>query len=198
MAKKKRAVELKRKTRETEILLKLNLDGQGKAKINSPLGFFNHLLEGFTVHSFFDLELKAKGDLEVDEHHLIEDLGLALGEAFSRALVSKKGINRFGWALVPMDEALARVVVDISSRPYLVYQVKIPRSRRWEFNVNLVEDFFRAFVNQAGVTLHIKLEYGKDYHHSLEAIFKAFGRAVSKAVSLNPRVKSLPSSKGKL
>jgi len=198
MAKKKRAVELKRKTRETEILLKLNLDGEGRARINTPLGFFNHLLESFAVHSFFDLELKAKGDLEVDEHHLIEDLGLALGEAFSRALVSKKGINRFGWALIPMDEALARVVVDISSRPYLVYEVKIPRSRRWEFNVNLVEDFFRAFVNQAGVTLHIKLEYGRDYHHSLEAVFKGFGRALADAVWLNPRVKSLPSSKGKL
>jgi len=198
MAKKKRAVELKRKTRETEILLKLNLDGEGRARINTPLGFFNHLLESFAVHSFFDLELKAKGDLEVDEHHLIEDLGLALGEAFSRALVSKKGINRFGWALIPMDEALARVVVDISSRPYLVYEVKIPRSRRWEFNVNLVEDFFRAFVNQAGITLHIKLEYGRDYHHSLEAVFKGFGRALADAVWLNPRVKSLPSSKGKL
>ncbi len=194
----KRSANIKRKTKETDITVQLNINGSGKISIQTPIGFFNHLLESFARHGFFDLVVKAKGDIEVDEHHTIEDIGLVLGEAFSQALKNKKGINRFGWALIPMDEARAKVCVDISSRPFLVYKVSIPKQRQWEFNVNLVEDFFRAFCTEAGLCLHIELEAGKDYHHSLEAIFKAFGRALAEAVRLNPRIKGVPSTKGKL
>ncbi len=196
--KKSRKAEIKRKTKETEILLKLNLDGEGRSKIKTPLGFFNHLLESFARHGLFDLELNAAGDVEVGEHHLVEDLGITLGQAFNRAMDVRKGINRFGLSLVPMDEALARVVVDLSGRPCLIYQVEIPKEKQWEFDVNLVQEFFRAFANNAGISLHIRLEYGTDYHHSLEAIFKALGKAMAQAVAINPREPSVPSSKGKL
>jgi len=196
--KKARKAEVKRKTKETEILVKLVLDGEGKSKIKTPLGFFNHLLESFARHGLFDLELTAQGDLETGWHHTLEDLGIVLGQAFNQALDVRKGINRFGMSLVPMDEALARAVVDLSGRPFLVYQVEIPKEKQWEFDVNLVEEFFRAFANNAGLALHLKLEYGSDYHHSLEAIFKAFGRAMAEAVALNPRESSVPSTKEKL
>jgi imidazoleglycerol-phosphate dehydratase len=199
MANKKiRKAELVRKTKETQIKLKLVLDGAGESKINTPIGFFNHLLTSFTKHGFFNLQVNAMGDLEIDEHHTMEDLGIVLGQALSKALADRKGINRFGSALVPMDEALAQAVVDISGRPFLVYQAAIPRQKQWEFNVNLVEEFLRALVNNAGITLHLKLFYGSDYHHSLEAIFKALGRALGQAVAKNPRSRSIPSTKGRI
>ena len=199
MARKKiRKADIERRTKETDVRVKLDLDGVGRNKINTPIGFFNHLLSSFARHGFFNLEVFAKGDLEIDEHHTVEDLGIVLGEAVSKALGDRSGINRFGYTLIPMDEALARVVIDLSGRPFLVYEAEISQKKRWEFNVNLVEEFFRAFVDKAGVTLHVKLEYGKDYHHALEAIFKAFGRAMAQAVAMNPRVRSVPSTKGTL
>ena len=196
--KKARKAEIKRKTRETEICVKLNLDGEGRNSIRTQLGFFSHLLESFARHGLFDLELSADGDIETGWHHTIEDIGIVLGQAFNKALDVRRRVNRFGSAMVPMDEALARVVIDLSGRPYLVYQVQIPKDKQWEFDINLVEEFFRAFTNNAGLALHIKLEYGTDYHHSLEAVFKAFGRAMAQAVALNPREQSIPSTKDKL
>jgi imidazoleglycerol-phosphate dehydratase len=199
MANKKiRKAELVRKTKETQIKMKLVLDGAGASKINTPIGFFNHLLTSFTKHGLFNLQVSARGDLEIDEHHTMEDLGIVLGQGLSKALADRKGINRFGSALVPMDEALAQAVVDISGRPFLVYQAAIPRQKQWEFNVNLVEEFLRALVNNAGITLHLKLFYGSDYHHSLEAMFKALGRALGQAVAKNPRAHSIPSTKGRI
>ena len=199
MAKKKiRKAELVRKTKETQIKVKLVLDGAGESKINTPIGFFNHLLASFTKHGFFNLQVNVSGDIEIDEHHTMEDIGIVLGQALNKALSDRKGINRFGFALVPMDEALAQAVVDISGRPCLVYQASIPKKKQWEFNVNLVEEFLRALVNNAGITLHLKLCYGSDYHHSLEAMFKAFGRALGQAVAKNPCSRSIPSTKGQI
>ncbi len=193
-----RKADIKRKTKETSIELKLVIDGEGKNQIHTPLGFFNHLLESFSRHGLFDLELNARGDLETGAHHTVEDLGIVLGQAFNNALSVRKGIVRFGHVVVPMDEALARVVIDLSGRPFFVYQAEIPRDRQWEFDVHLVEEFFRAFANNAGVALHVKLEYGSDYHHCLEAMFKAFGRALAQAVAINPREPRVPSTKEKL
>jgi imidazoleglycerol-phosphate dehydratase len=198
MKKKIRQAELRRKTKESEVRVKLVLDGTGQSKLRIPVNFMSHLLASFARHSLINLELSARGDIEIDEHHTIEDIGLALGETLDKALGDKKGINRFGFAIAPMDEALAAVAIDISGRPFLVYRVEIPKQKQWEFNVNLVEDFFRAFVNKAGITLHIRLEYGSDYHHSLEAVFKALGLAFRKATALNPRIRSIPSTKGML
>jgi len=198
---KARKAKIERKTRETQIRLLLNLDGTGKNKVDIPVKFMNHLLASFAQHALIDLELQAQGDLQIDEHHTVEDLGIVLGQALAKALGDKKGINRFGCACVPMDEALARVALDFSGRPFLNYQVEIPKEKEWEFNLNLVPEFLRALVNNAGLTLHVKLESGADYHHSLEAVFKALGRAVSQAVSLNPRLRGLravPSTKGSL
>jgi len=198
MAKKIRKAELRRKTKETEVRVQLALDGTGQSRIRTPVNFMSHLLSSFARHSLINLEVFARGDVAIDEHHTIEDLGLALGEALTRALGDKKGINRFGFALAPMDEALAAVAIDLSGRPFLIYRVAIPKQRQWEFNVNLVEEFFRALVNKAGITLHVRLEYGSDYHHSLEAVFKAWGLAVRQAVSRDPRIRSAPSTKGQM
>ena len=198
MEKKIRKAKIVRKTRETRVELKLVLDGTGESRVRTPIGFFNHLLDSFSKHGFFNLQISAAGDTQIDEHHTMEDIGIVLGQALSKALSDRKGINRFGSALVPMDEALARAVVDISGRPCLVYQASIPKKKQWEFNVNLVEEFLRAFVNNAGITLHLNLCYGSDYHHSLEAMFKALGRALGQAVEKNPRSRSVPSTKGQL
>jgi imidazoleglycerol-phosphate dehydratase len=158
----------------------------------------DHMLTAMAKHALFDLEVVATGDIEVDAHHTMEDVGLALGEAFNQALGDKKGIRRFGAAFVPMDEALARGVADLSGRPYLVYDVKIPKSKQWEFDVNLVKEFFQAFANTARITLHLELVYGDNYHHCCEAVFKAAGRALRQAVERDPRVSGVPSSKGLL
>ena len=195
---KKRIAEIKRTTNETDITMKLTLDGEGRSTINSGIPFLNHMLELFTKHGLFDLRLKAKGDLEVDFHHTVEDIGICLGQAFANALGDKRGIRRYGEATIPMDEALASVAVDISGRSFLTYNPKIRRIKLGDFNIGLVKEFFRAFTDQADLTLHINLLYGEDTHHSIEAIFKAFGRAMRQAVEIDPRGKGIPSTKGRL
>jgi len=199
--KKMRKAKISRKTRETEISISLNLDGTGKAKINTPFPFLNHMLELVARHGLMDLTVAAKGDIEVDAHHTIEDLGIVFGQAIARALGKKEGIVRYGHAIVPMDEARTMVSLDISGRPYLEYEsartlrdVKIK-----DFDTSLVEHFFRGLVNHAGITLHIEdYQPGEDPHHILEAEFKAFARALREAVRRDPRVKGVPSTKGKL
>jgi len=195
---KKRAAEIVRKTKETDITLKLTLNGEGRSTISTGIPFLNHMLELFTKHGLFDLKLKAKGDLEVDFHHTVEDIGICLGQAFSKALGDKRGIRRYGEATIPMDEALATVAVDLSGRSFLAYNVKIRRIKIGNFNAGLVKEFFRAFVDQADLTLHINLLYGEDIHHSIEAIFKAFARAMRQATEPDLRVKGIPSTKGRL
>ena len=195
---KKRAAEILRKTKETDITLKLTLNGEGRSTISTGIPFLNHMLELFTKHGLFDLKLKAKGDLEVDFHHTVEDIGICLGQAFAKALGDKRGIRRYGEATIPMDEALTTVAVDLSGRSFLAYNVKIRRIKIGNFNVGLVKEFFRAFVDQADLTLHINLLYGEDIHHSIEAIFKAFARAMRQATEPDLRVKGIPSTKGRL
>jgi imidazoleglycerol-phosphate dehydratase len=195
---KKRAAEIVRKTKETDITLKLTLNGEGRSTISTGIPFLNHMLELFTKHGLFDLKLKAKGDLEVDFHHTVEDIGICLGQAFAKALGDKRGIRRYGEATIPMDEALTTVAVDLSGRSFLAYNVKIRRIKIGNFNVGLVKEFFRAFVDQADLTLHINLLYGEDIHHSIEAIFKAFARAMRQATEPDLRVKGIPSTKGRL
>ena len=196
-----RKAVVKRKTKETDISLIFNLDGRGKNKINTSVPFLDHMLDLFSLHGGFDLQLKGKGDREIDDHHLVEDVGLALGEAIKKALGNKKGIERYGNFLVPMDEALSYIVVDISGRPYLKYNVKFNPDFKWlnkEFNYNLIEDFFRALVSRADITLHISLKHGSNNHHISESIFKGLGKALGQAVNINPKRKSIPSTKGRL
>ena len=195
---KKRQAQIKRKTRETDIRINLALEGKGSSRIHSGIGFFDHMLELSAKHGLFDLTLSAQGDLEVDYHHTVEDIGICLGRAFAKALGDRRGIRRYGEATVPMDEALASVTVDISGRSFLVYNAKIRRIKIGDFNVGLVKEFFRAFSDQANLALHINLLYGEDIHHCIEAIFKAFGRALRQAVEKDARVKGVPSTKGKL
>ncbi|MDD5773040.1 MAG: imidazoleglycerol-phosphate dehydratase HisB [bacterium] len=206
---KKRIAEIKRKTSETNIRLLLNLDGTGKYKIKTQVPFITHMLDLFSKHGRFDLEIDALGDIQLGDHHLVEDLGICLGEAVKKALGDKKGIKRYGEASVPMDETLVKVILDISGRPYLVYNVN-PKNLKsifrgikdpekiGKFDYRLTREFFQAFCNNAGVTLHIRLEYGDELHHIIEAIFKAFGRALGMATQKDPRIKTLPSTKGKL
>jgi len=197
-----RISEVKRKTKETDISIKLSLDGKGKAKIDTGIGFLNHMLELFTCHGLFDLTVKAKGDLCVDTHHTNEDVGIALGEAFKKALKSKKGITRFGQSFVPMDEALskARVVLDISGRPSLYFKNKVKKLKPTkEYDVNDCKQFLRAFTLNCGINMHVDIIRGEDTHHVLESIFKALGRALSEATSIDSRRgKKVPSTKGKL
>ncbi len=197
-ARKKRLAKVSRETAETQISASLNLDGAGDVKAQTPSGFMDHMLTAMCKHALFDLDLKAAGDMEVDAHHTVEDLGLVIGEALDVALGDKKGIKRFASAMVPMDESLATCVVDLSGRPYLVYDVNIPKKKQWEFDCNLVKEFFQALANSARITMHLHLEYGDNYHHCTEAIFKAAGRALRQAVEMDPRVKGVPSSKGAL
>jgi imidazoleglycerol-phosphate dehydratase len=192
-----RKASVKRTTKETVISLALTLDGTGKAEISTGIPFFDHMLTLMAMHGFFDLILKATGDLEVDFHHTVEDVGIAFGEGVKKALGDCTGIRRYGAAVVPMDEALARVVLDISGRPYLGYRVKA-RGKIKDFNLELVESFFKAVVDNAGITLHIELLYGTNRHHIVEAIFKGFGRALDEATSQDKRRTGVPSTKGTL
>jgi imidazoleglycerol-phosphate dehydratase len=194
----KRAASLTRTTTETKIILKLDLDGAGRCRASTSVGFMDHMLTLFAAHGRFDLEVEAKGDLQVDQHHTVEDIGICLGQAFSKALGERKGIRRYGQQTVPMDEALASVVVDLSNRPYLVYHVPKLGERVGEFEAQLVPEFFRAFAQNAGTTLHINVFYGENTHHVVEAIFKAWGRAMRQASSLEPGVDDVPSTKGVL
>lgn len=188
--------EIHRKTGETEIKVNMNLDGEGIGRINTPIPFLNHMLELFAKHSLFDLELTASGDVEVDFHHTVEDIGICLGKAFNKALGDKRGIKRFCSAFIPMDEALVLLAADISGRPFLKYDVNIPAERVGTFDTELVEEFFRAFVNSGNFTLHVRLIEGKNAHHIIEAVFKALGRVLSGAVELDSRIKGVPSTKG--
>ncbi len=187
-----------RKTSETEISLSLGLDGKGLGKIKTGIPFFDHMLNLFARHGLFDLEVKAKGDLDVDLHHTVEDVGIVLGQALATALGKKEGIRRYGCAHVPMDETLARVVVDLSGRPYLELRGLNRRGRAGNFSAQLVEEFLRALSVQGGMNLHAEILYGRDVHHQIEAIFKALAKALQEAVSRDPRVKGVLSTKGRI
>ncbi|MDH3443739.1 MAG: imidazoleglycerol-phosphate dehydratase HisB [Deltaproteobacteria bacterium] len=193
-----RSAEVSRKTKETNITINLKLDGMGQAEIDTGMPFFSHMLDSFTRHGLFDIKVKAKGDLEVDYHHTVEDVGLTLGQAFKDALGDKHGIRRFGEASCPLDETLARVVVDLSGRPYLSYNVKIRPGRVGNFDTDLPHEFYAAFANQLGMNLHIDVLRGENPHHIIEACFKAFARAMDLATQLDPRVQGVPSTKGSL
>ncbi len=193
-----RKAELQRKTTETDIWLSVNLDGEGTYQIATGVPFLNHMLELFSRHGFFDLTVRATGDVEIDDHHTVEDVGLALGQAFREALGDKKGIRRFGEATVPLDEALVSCVVDLSGRPFLAYNLPIKQEKVGNFATELIHDFFLAFTNQLGMNLHFNLIQGRNPHHIIEAAFKAFARALSNAVQHDPRVKGVLSTKGSL
>lgn len=197
----KRITKFRRKTKETDISVELNIDGRGSSKIDTGIGFLDHMLELFAFHGFFDLEISAKGDLKVDIHHTNEDLGLALGEAFKKALGDKKGIRRFGSSFIPMDETLVQVVLDISGRPNLIVKREsftVYRQKKDKYSLNDTKQFLKAFVNTLGVNLHIQIIYGEDIHHILEAIFKGLGRALDEATRIESRKKGVPSIKGRL
>lgn len=193
-----RKAEVSRNTRETRIAVKLNLDGTGRTKIGSGVPFLDHMLEQVARHGVFDLEVSAKGDLQIDAHHTVEDIGITLGQAFNKAAGGKSGLRRYGHAYVPLDEALSRAVVDLSGRPGLEFRIKFSRARIGEFDVDLVHEFFQGFVNHAGITLHLENLSGTNAHHQAETIFKAFARALRMAVEPDPRVKGVPSTKGSL
>jgi imidazoleglycerol-phosphate dehydratase len=196
--KRDRKAEVRRKTKETEIALRLNLDGFGKHSIATGIPFFDHMLSLLAYHSSIDLSLKAKGDIGVDAHHTVEDVGICLGDAVRKALGEAKGIQRYGMAMIPMDETLVSVALDFSMRPCLVFQMKLRRSKIGTFDPELVEEFFKALCNHARITLHINLLYGRNSHHMVEAVFKGFGRALREAVSLDERASQIPSTKGVL
>ena len=193
---KERKGEYKRKTSETKIEVKVDLDGKGISNLETEIHFLNHMLALFACHGLFDLEVKARGDLEVDYHHTVEDIGICLGEAIKNALQDKKGIKRYGFTILPMDESLVRVALDLSGRGQLTYKVQFEQERVGSFEVSLVEEFFRALSYHAGMTLHINLLYGKNSHHIIEAIFKAFGRALDEATRKDDRLDDIFSTKG--
>ncbi|VVB56949.1 Imidazoleglycerol-phosphate dehydratase [uncultured archaeon] len=192
-----RTSTINRKTKETDISIELNLDGSGQYKISTPVGFLNHMLESFSKHGLFDLQLSASGDLQVDQHHLVEDLGIGLGEAFKQALGDKKGINRAGYFVYPMDEALAIVALDFGGRPYLQFEAKFEREKCGELDTGVVEDFFLGFAQGAMANVAVRIPNGRSDHHKLEAAFKGFAKAAKMACSTDPRAMgSLPSTKG--
>jgi imidazoleglycerol-phosphate dehydratase len=194
-----RQAEVVRNTLETQISVKLDLDGSGQSSLATGIGFFDHMLDQVARHGMLDLEIGAQGDLHIDAHHTVEDVGITLGQAFAQALGDKKGVRRYGHAYVPLDEALSRVVIDLSGRPGLVFDVAFKRALIGEFDVDLVHEFFQGFVNHALVTLHIDNLKGDNAHHQAETVFKAFGRALRMAAEPDPRMQGiLPSTKGKL
>ncbi len=195
----KRVANVSRRTAETDISIVLAIDGTGRSKIATGIGFFDHMLALFAKHGLFDLTVKAKGDVDVDYHHTVEDVGLVLGQAFKKALGDKVGIRRYGFFILPMDEALARVAVDVGGRPHLAYRVEAPSMFVRDFNLVLVKEFCRAFSNALGANLHVELVYGEEPHHVAEAVFKALGRALDGATQIEPRASDLlPSTKGSL
>ncbi len=194
-----RQASVTRNTKETQISVTLNLDGSGQARLNSGIPFLDHMLEQIARHGLIDLAIDAKGDLQVDAHHTVEDIGITLGQALVKALGDKHGIRRYGHAYVPLDEALSRVVIDLSGRPGLQYHIAFPRARVSDFDVDLLREFFQGFVNHAMTTLHIDCLRGKNAHHIAETVFKAFARALRAAVEMDARMQGqLPSTKGKL
>ena len=194
----KRTAEVTRDTKETRIRASINLDGSGAGKLDTGVPFLDHMLDQVARHGGFDLEISARGDLHIDAHHTVEDIGITLGQALVQALGDKQGIRRYGHAYVPLDEALSRVVVDLSGRPGLAFKIDFVRARIGEFDVDLVHEFFQGFVNHAQVTLHVDNLKGDNAHHQAETAFKAFGRALRMAVELDPRIKGVPSTKGTL
>lgn len=193
-----RSAKVARETGETSIKVTLNLDGKGVYKIDTPIPFLNHMLELFTRHGLFDLNLEATGDTEVDFHHTVEDAGICLGKAFAKALGNKKGIARYGHAAIPMDETLTQVTVDLSGRPYLKFQAALPKEKVGEFDLELAEEFFRAFTNHIKANLHIHLFYGENLHHILESMFKATARSLREAAGKDKGQTGVPSTKGTL
>ena len=193
-----RTATIERKTRETQVRIELALDGKGESAIETGVPFFDHMLTQIARHGFFDLAIAAQGDIEIDAHHTVEDVGICLGEAFKKALGDKAGIRRYGRGTMPMHESLASVILDFSGRPFLVYNVPLPKAQVGNFEVELVEEFFTAFCNHGGVNVHVNLAYGDNLHHIIEAVFKAFARALDDACGLDPRIEGVLSSKGKL
>ncbi|MBM4147633.1 MAG: imidazoleglycerol-phosphate dehydratase HisB [Lentisphaerae bacterium] len=195
---RKRSAVVHRKTRETDIRISLDIDGTGSCSASTGMPFMDHMIELLARHSLFDLTLRARGDLQVDYHHTVEDIGLALGTALDKALGTRRGIHRYGWCMAAMDESLGRAAVDLGGRPYLVYEIANRRRKILEFDLGLIEEFFRAFVVQGRMNLHVAHMYGSEPHHAYESVFKAAARALRMACALDPREKGLPSSKGKI
>jgi imidazoleglycerol-phosphate dehydratase len=195
---KKRTAKLRRKTKETDIAVEINLDGNGTYSVSTGLPFLDHMLQLLSKHSLIDIKIKAVGDLAVDFHHTVEDLGLALGTALDKALGNRKGIARYGWSLIPMDEALGRAVIDLGGRPYLVYKIATRRRKIRDFDLDLIKEFFQALAVQARMNLHIQQEYGNEPHHACESMFKAVAKALRMACSLDARARGVPSTKGAL
>lgn len=193
-----RAATVKRTTTETDIALSLVLDGAGRTDLDTGVPFLEHMLDLFARHGHFDLTVRAKGDLHIDDHHTVEDIGICLGRALRQALGDKAGIRRYGHAFVPMDEALAQVVIDLSGRPHLEWRAEWPAARVGTFDTELVHEFFWKAALEAGMTLHVLVHYGRNTHHMIEAVFKAFGRALDEATQRDPRVRGVPSTKGTL
>jgi imidazoleglycerol-phosphate dehydratase len=194
-----RQARVERKTKETEIAIQLGLDGTGASKVKTPIPFFSHMLEAWSKHGLMDLAVEAQGDIEVDQHHTVEDVGIVLGQALKQALGDKKGIVRFGTGTIPMDETLVSAAVDLSGRPFLVFNVPVTRGRVSNFDLDLLQEFFRAFAFNADITLHVTMHYGHNLHHITEAVFKAVGRALAQATRHDPRITGiLPSTKGTL
>jgi len=197
-ARRNRMAVIERNTTESQIRIALTLDGTGNRRISTTIPFLDHMLDLLAKHGFFDLRIDAVGDTHIDDHHTVEDVGIVLGEALKQALGKKEGVRRFGTAWVPLDETLAQVTVDLSGRPYLVYNVKLPHRRIKGFDLYLFEDFFQALSTHAGMNLHINVPYGRNPHHIMESIFKAMAKALDQAVSLDPRVSGVLSTKGSL
>lgn len=193
-----RGAEVSRRTNETDIQLSFGVDGSGRSEIETDVPFLNHMLDLFTKHGQFDLQVKAKGDIEIDDHHTVEDIGICLGQTLREALGDKKGIKRYASVFVPMDEALAQVVIDISNRPHFKYRADYPSQQVGSFSTELVQEFLWKFALEARVTLHVIVHYGQNTHHMIEAIFKALGRALDEATLVDPRVTGVPSTKGVL
>jgi len=193
-----RKVKVSRKTKETEIKVELNLDGSGKHSISTSIPFLDHMLSLLTAHGLLDLKIKARGDTAIDFHHTVEDVGICLGSALKQAAGGKEKVRRYGSAFVPMDESLASVHVDLSGRPHLVYQLPLRKRKIGDFDTELIKEFFQAFVNHGAITLHARVAYGSNAHHMVESLFKACGRALRQAVSMDEKVRGVPSTKGKL
>jgi imidazoleglycerol-phosphate dehydratase len=194
----KRSASVRRRTQETDVTVNLTIEGKGEGRISTGVPFLDHMLTLMTAHGLFDLDLKAEGDIEIDGHHTVEDIGMVLGEAFNKALGDRKGIGRYGRGLVPMDEALASVVIDFSNRPFLVFHVNYERTSTGGFDVELVKEFFKAFADKSGACLHVNLMYGQNTHHIIEAVYKAFGQALDEATLLDDRITGVRSTKGVL
>tara|TARA_B100001540_G_scaffold260664_1_gene239412 strand:+ start:86 stop:673 length:588 start_codon:yes stop_codon:yes gene_type:complete len=189
---------VKRKTNEVEVYVKINIDGEGKYKIDTGIPFFNHMLEQLAKHGLFDIEISAKGDTEIDFHHTVEDVGIALGEAFNQALGDKKGINRYGFSSIPFDETLSSSSLDLSGRPFFIFKVEMPSTKVGEFDVELTREFFQSFTNNLKANIHIETKYGTNNHHIIESIFKSIAKSLDVATTYDSRSNSIPSTKGNL